>query len=160
MTLIIGIILVSNLRKGEVPETKPRISKPGEDMQEKWYIRFSVKDQTSTAYTEEAGAPLAANGKEYFIGGIAVHPRYPGSDPRIPLIPFGTKIYLTKPITIQGQEYSTLTVMDTGDIYYGLWSGSPYWFDVYFGQSTYYNGKVAREYGTLPVDYYWYEEWK
>jgi len=129
----------------------------------KWYIEFSVKDQHSTAYTEEVGAPLASNGQPYFFGGVAVHPRYPiqyGGDPRIPLIPYGTTIYPDKPIKIQGRYYSALTVMDTGDVDYGLWENHPYWFDVYYGSGDYWANQTARMYGTPLTSYSWYEEWR
>ena len=83
VTIIIALALLLTLTLKKAPQRSPQPSpKPAEG---KWYIQFSVKDQKSTAYTEEPGAPVAANGKGYFIGGIAVHPRYPvtsGGDPR------------------------------------------------------------------------------
>ena len=67
----------------------------------KWYIKFSVKNQKTTAYTEAASAPVSSAGKEYFIGSGAVHPRYPlnaGGEARNPIIPFGTILYLDEPL--------------------------------------------------------------
>jgi len=148
--------------------TQPKSPPPSkkllpESQPTKWYIQFSVKDQHSTAYTEEVGAPLAANGQPYYLGGIAVHPRYPiqyGGDPRTPLIPYGTVIYPEKPIKIQGDYYNALTVMDTGDVDYGLWENHPYWFDVYYGSGNYWANQSARSFGTPLTSYSWYEEWR
>ena len=159
--IIIALALLLTLTLKKPPQRSPQPApKPAEG---KWYIQFSVKDQKSTAYTEEPGAPVAANGKGYFIGGIAVHPRYPvtsGGDPREPILPFGTVVYLEKPIKVQGQEFKTLKVMDTGDVNYGLWPNSPYWFDVYYGTGNFYNRQDARDYGVPRVNYFWYEEWR
>ena len=159
--IIIALALLLTLTLKKPPQRSPQPApKPAEG---KWYIKFSVKDQKSTAYTEEPGAPVAANGKEYFIGGIAVHPRYPvnsGGDPREPILPFGTVIYLEKPIKVQGQEFKTFRVMDTGDVNYGLWPDYPYWFDVYYGTDNFYNRRDARDYGVPLVNYSWYEEWQ
>lgn len=160
--LLLIIVIIPGCSKKK--ESSPPAKKPPIVTKEaKWYIQFSVKDQRSTAYTEESGAPLAANAQPYYFGGIAVHPRYPvqyGGDPRTPLIPFGTTIYPEKPVKIQGQEYTALTVMDTGDVNYGLWENHPYWFDVYYGGGDYWTNKAARAYGTPVTSYYWYEEWK
>ncbi len=165
--LFFGLVLIltitvpgcSKKKESSPPPKKPPIVAK----QPKWYIRFSVKDQRTTAYTEEVGAPKASNGQPYFLGGIAVHPRYPiqyGGDPRTPLIPFGTVIYPEKPIKIQGQEYTALTVMDTGDVTYGLWESHPYWFDVYSGSGNYWANQEASKFGIPLTSYYWYEEWK
>lgn len=159
--IIIALALLLSLTLKKAPQRSPQPAP--KSAEGKWYIKFSVKDQKSTAYTEEPGAPVAANGKEYFIGGIAVHPRYPvnsGGDLREPILPFGTVIHLEKPIKIQGQEFKILRVMDTGDINYGLWPNYPYWFDVYYGTGNFYNNRDARDYGTLLVNYCWYEEWR
>lgn len=150
------------------PLKKPPITDPGQKDKNpagsgKWYVQFTVNNQKTTAYTEEASAPRPSNGKSYFIGGIAVHPRYPvndGGDPRVPLLPYGTEIHLLKPVDIQGQQYRSLKVMDTGDINHRLWPGHPYWFDIYYGSTQYYSDKNARNYGTDLVDYTWFEEWK
>lgn len=164
LILAVSISLFSyyQYRKDESPEAKLKITEPdNEDY--KWYVRFTAKEQKSTAYTEEANAPKPANGESYFPGGIAVHPRYPvqsGGEPRQPILPFGTEIHLMEPIKVQGQEYSSLTVIDTGDVNYGLWSAYPYWFDVYFGTNNYYNNKDASDYGVPLKSYYWYEEWE
>lgn len=159
---VIGIVFIGLLFSLIPKKTPPRPPQPVEK-EGKWYVQFAVKNQKSTAYTEESGAPVAASGKEYCIGGIAVHPRYPvnsGGDPLEPLLPFGTIIYLEKPIKIQGQEFTYLKVIDTGDVNYRLWSAHPYWFDVYHGTGNYYNNKDARDYGVPLVNYSWYEEWK
>lgn len=168
-TIILFFILIT-LTITSIPScssdkgSKPPVKKPRlETRQPKWYIQFTVRDQRSTAYTEEVGAPLAANGQPYFLGGIAVHPRVPiqyGGDPRKPLIPFGTVIYPEKPITIQGNSYTALTVMDTGDVDYGLWENHPYWFDVYYGSGDYWANQAARKFGTPLTSYSWYEEWR
>jgi hypothetical protein len=158
--IFISVLANTWFARKDKEEPKLKITGP-ED--KKWYVRFSVKRQKTTAYVEETNAPLAASGQTYFTGGIAVHPRYPvqsGGDPVEPLLPFNTVIYLEKPIVIQGQKYTSLTVMDTGDVNYRLWNSYPYWFDVYFGPANYYNIKEAQAYGTPLVDYYWYEEWK
>lgn len=163
--VVIGIILIALfflIIPKKSPQRSPRPVQPV-DKDSQWYIQFSVKNQKSTAYTEESGAPVAANGKSYFIGGIAVHPRYPvnsGGKPREPLIPFGTEIYLEKPIKVQGQEFTTLKVMDTGDVNYLLWPDYPYWFDIYSGTGNYYNTKDAKDYGAPLVNYTWYEKWR
>lgn len=147
------------------PSRKPTPQLPQKytEKQLKWYIKFSVKKQKSTAYTEEAGAPLAANGKSYYIGGAAVHPRYPlqeGGKATVPLIPFGTVIHFKNPIKVQGRELKSMTIIDTGDVNYGLWPSYPYWFDIFWGSTNYYNDKGARDYGAHLIDYYWYEPWK
>ncbi|MGE5391035.1 MAG: hypothetical protein ACM3PE_08210 [Deltaproteobacteria bacterium] len=161
MLLFITALSGCSSKKESSPQpAKKPLSKKQEP---KWYIQFSVKDQHSTAYTEEAGAPLAANGQPYYLGGVAVHPRYPiqyGGDPRTPLLPFGTVIYPDKPIKIQGDYYNALTVMDTGDVDYGLWENHPYWFDVYYGSGNYWANQTARKFGTPLTSYSWYEEWR
>lgn len=127
-----------------------------------WYIKFSVKNQKTTAYTEAASAPVSSAGKEYYIGSGAVHPRYPlnaGGEARNPIIPFGTTLYLDEPIEILGQKHDTLVVNDTGDVYYGLWPSHPYWVDIYFGQTNYYNNKSASNAGVKLINYSWYEPW-
>lgn len=163
--LMLGFILY--LYYATQPSRKPApvepTPQPPVEQKFNWYMEFSVKQQKSTAYTEEPGAPVAANGKDYFIGGIAVHPRYPlrdGGDATVPIIPFGTVIYFDKPINVLGQDLSSMTVIDTGDVNYRLWSSYPYWFDIYWGSTNYYNNKSARDYGTDLVDYHWYERWQ
>lgn len=150
-------------QKPQQPDKLIKDEKPKDDEDLKWYVQFSVKNQKSTAYTEEVGAPVAANGENYIIGACAVHPQYPinqGGKPRKPIINFGTHIHLSEPVSIQGNLYDTLLVNDTGDVYYGLWSDSHYWIDLYFGQSSYWNNVAAGKYGIKPVNYYWFEEWK
>jgi hypothetical protein len=158
--LIFSLYYATHPNRKPAPQT-PAPSQPAENAH--WYIRFSVRQQKVTAYTEEAGAPRAANGKNYYIGGIAVHPRYPvtnGGNPVIPILPFGTVIHFKEPIKIQGTDRSSLTVIDTGDVNYRLWSSHPYWFDIFWGSTNYYNSKSARDFGARLVDYYWYEPWK
>lgn len=144
------------------PGKKPLPQKQTETAKAKWYIEFSVKDQKSTAYTEAANAPVSSAGREYFIGSGAVHPRYPlnsGGEARSPIIPFGTTLYLQKPLEVQGQHYTELVVNDTGDVYYGLWPSHPYWVDVYFGTTNYYNQQNASAAGVKLINYKWYEPW-
>lgn len=125
-----------------------------------WYVQFSVKNQKSTAYVEEAGAPLASSGISYFIGGVAVHPLYPGASPLDPAIPFGTTIFLNKPVEVQGQSLQAFKVIDTGDVNFGRFGSSPYWFDIFWGTAGYYNTRQASDYGAKTVDYYWFEPWR
>ncbi|MEA1962343.1 MAG: hypothetical protein U9N81_13930 [Bacillota bacterium] len=153
-----------------VPETKkpdivqPEVPEKTETKQKtSWYVKFSVEDQKSTSYTEETGAPVSASGKTYTLGSGAVHPLYPlnaGGNALTPIIPFGTTIFLTKPIDILGEKYDQLVIKDTGDVYYGLWRNSPYWVDVYYGRSNSYNIKSAQNYGVNPISYSWYEPWR
>lgn len=148
-------------RKPDISQTPLNNSKQSQDY--KWYIEFSVEQQKSTAYTEASSAPVAANGHSYYYGGVAVHPRYAlqyGGKATEPIIPFGTEIFLKKPITVQGEEKKSLIVTDTGDVNYGLWPEHPYWFDIYWGNTNYYNDKDARQYGSHLTDYYWYEPWE
>lgn len=159
-------IWISSIQKPEEkPLDKQDIVEKDNDAETKtyWYVKFSVKEQKSTAYTEEAYAPKAANAGDYFISGGAVHPRYPlqsGGNALKAIIPFGTRIYLSEAVEIQGKEYNSLVINDTGDVNYGLWRNSPYWVDVYFGRSEYWNIKNARDYGVKSINYYWFEPWK
>lgn len=165
--LVVFLIYTQSSRNNTpAPTKKPDIVQPesseksGENIN--WFIHFSVKEQKSTAYTEEVGAPVAANGKTYFVGGGAVHPRYPlnqGGEARTPILPFGTRIFLSEPIDILGTMYDSLVIMDTGDVNYGLWKNHPYWVDVYYGQSSRYNLGQAGKYGVNIISYSWYEAW-
>lgn len=158
LLIIATTLLIANNQKNKVnpkPEVKNSETKEGE-----WYVVFSVKDQKVTAYVDEATVSLSSSGRNYFTGAVAVHPIYSGADPRKPIIPFGTTLYLDKPIMVQGQERTSFEVIDTGDVYYRLWSEYPYWFDVYFGTGNYYNRKDARDFGTDLVSYYWVEKWR
>jgi len=165
--IILLTVIIDNSRKhiSQKP-AEPDSSDIQPDSEEEevhWYIKFSVENQRATAYVEEAYAPVAANGQDYFIGGAAMHPLYPvnyGGSPLEPIIPFGTTLYLSEAIEVQGREYTSVQVMDTGDIYYGLWPESPYWLDIYFGTANYYNHLDARAFGTDEVSYYWFEEWR
>ncbi|PKM76389.1 MAG: hypothetical protein CVU90_12805 [Firmicutes bacterium HGW-Firmicutes-15] len=151
------------------PEQKPippaeTVQPEGETakVEPKWYIQFSVKGQKSTYYTEAAQAPASASAKGYFLGSGAVHPLHPlnaGGEARQPIIPFGTRLYLSEPVEIQGNKYDSLLVNDTGDVYYGLWHNYPYWVDVYAGQTNYYTNKAAFKSGVKLIDYYWYQPW-
>jgi 3D (Asp-Asp-Asp) domain-containing protein len=144
------------------PSKKPVPEKKIDASKAKWYIQFSVKEQKATAYTEAASAPASSAGREYFIGSGAVHPRYPlnsGGEARSPIIPFGTTLYLLEPVEVQGEKYSELVVNDTGDVYYGLWPSHPYWVDVYFGTTNYYNQQSASKAGVKLINYRWYEPW-
>lgn len=159
MGFIFSLYYFSQIARKPAPEKLPQQV----EKNLKWYMQFSVKQQKSTAYTEEPNAPLAANGAGYYIGGVAVHPRYSlreGGKATTPIIPFGTVIHLQEPIKVQGQEFNSMTVIDTGDVNYRLWPEYPYWFDIYWGSTNYYNAKSARDYGTHLVNYSWYEPWK
>lgn len=142
----------------EVPQ-KPLMIPEEQQAETEWYVKFSVQDQKSTAYLEYGGVRPSSGGN-YYIGGVAVHPIYPGADPRQPIIPYGTMIYLEQPITVNGRQMSAFKVFDTGDIYYGRYGATPYWFDVFLGRGNYYADKSAIEYGIRTVDYYWYEAWR
>jgi len=131
-------------------------------VQPRWYMQFSVQGQKSTYYTEAAQAPASSSSQGYFLGSGAVHPLSPlnaGGEARQPIIPFGTRLYLSQPIEIQGNSYDSLVVNDTGDVYYGLWRQYPYWVDVYAGTTNYYSQKDALKSGVDVIDYYWYEPW-
>ncbi len=166
LLIISATLIIANSRdkisqKPTAPDSSETQPQDNEDLQ--WYIKFSVENQRATAYVEEAYAPVAANGQAYFIGGVAMHPFYPinaGGSPLKPAIPFGTTLYLEKPVKVQGQEYTSFQVMDTGDVYYILWPEYPYWVDIYFGTANYYNQLDANNFGTDQVSYYWIEEWR
>lgn len=147
----------------QMPSKKPDIVRPEKDQDLTWYIEFTVRDQKSTSYTEETGAPKAASGSHYFLGSGAVHPMYRlnfGGDPRKPIIPFGTVLYFDEPVLVHDKYYDQLIVNDTGDVYYGLWPASPYWVDVYYGASNSYNIRSAGKYGVKNISYKWYEKWQ
>ncbi|MGI5880373.1 MAG: hypothetical protein ACOX6L_07250 [Syntrophomonadaceae bacterium] len=157
--LFIMIIAVAIRQPGPAKNPSPQIDSP----EPEWYVVFSVNNQKATAYTEAAQAPISSGGQEYALGTIAVHPLVPsqyGGDPRVPMIPFNTEIILSRPMTIQGNEYDTLKVIDTGDINYRLWAEYPYWIDVFHGTTNYYSNKAALNYGTDLIDYYWVEKWR
>ncbi|CFW97582.1 Uncharacterized [Syntrophomonas zehnderi OL-4] len=144
------------------PAKKPAPTQEFPQGESKWYIQFSVKQQKATAYTEATSAPVSSAGKKYFIGSGAVHPRYPlnaGGEARSPIIPFGTIIYLSKPIEIAGQKHNSLVINDTGDVYYGLWPAHPYWVDIYHGSTNRYSVKSADQAGIRLIDYTWFEPW-
>lgn len=170
--LILSLFLASYFffRSAYQPETKPL---PPSELNEPpvlppvpephWYVRFSVDNQKSTYYTEHPQAPASASARGYFLGSGAVHPLHPlnqGGEARQPIIPFGTTLFLAKPVMIQGDWYDTLQVNDTGDIYYGLWRNYPYWVDVYAGATNYYTQKAALEGGVDLINYHWYQAWK
>jgi 3D (Asp-Asp-Asp) domain-containing protein len=167
--VVLFLFLFYIIQANRDPELKP-IPKPETTEQQetgnvesKWYIQFSVNSQKSTYYTEAASAPASASAKGYYIGSGAVHPLYPlnaGGSALKPIIPFGTRLYLSKPIEVQGNTYDSLVVNDTGDVYYGLWSKYPYWVDVYAGTANYWSNKQAFNAGIDLIDYYWYEPWK
>lgn len=166
LVLFFGIYFVFQARQKPEPKPIPDPDsvqlKPDDSVQPQWYVQFSVKNQKSTYYTEAVRAPASASAQGYFIGSGAVHPQYPlneGGEARKPIIPFGTRLYLSRPIEIQGQSYDYLVVNDTGDVYYGLWRKYPYWVDVYAGTANYYNNKNALQAGVDLIDYYWYEPW-
>lgn len=163
LIFLVSWLVYKDYRQANPPPAKKSVPNKIIDQAEpKWYIKFSVKNQKTTAYTEAASAPVSSAGKEYFIGSGAVHPRYPinaGGEARNPIIPFGTILYLDEPIDILGQKHDTLVVNDTGDVYYGLWPSHPYWIDVYYGTSNYYNIKSAGQAGVKLISYSWFEPW-
>ena len=113
--LIYRIYFIAQTRQKPAPKPLPAPDlvqvDPGSPVQPKWYVQFSVKDQKRTYYTEAARAPASASAKGYFIGSGAVHPQFPlngGGEARQPIIPFGTRIYLSEPIDIQGNQYNSL----------------------------------------------------
>lgn len=142
------------------PAPSPAPSEPQPAPEPQWYVQFTVKNTKITAYTESSYALPASSGQPYTLGGIAVHPIYPGADPRIPRIPFGTRVYLNKPVVINGQNYDTFTVIDTGDVNYRLWSQRPYWFDIYYGPADYWSNQGAKKFGVQERDYTWFEKWR
>lgn len=160
---VIGLIVAAAtiwwITRGE-PEQKPIPQEP----EKEWYVIFYAQNQKATAYTNYSGYNvLSSSGKPYFFGGVAVHPRYPvnaGGDPLKPIIPYNTVLYLTEPLLINGESFSTLHVIDTGDVNYRLYSGSPYWIDVYHGSGDYWSIINSKEFGIKDVDYYWVEKWK
>jgi hypothetical protein len=105
----------------------------------------SQYNQNSTAYTDTQ----TASGNAPYVGIVAVH--HDGSGD--PYIPFGTTIYYSNSVSIQGDDYSSFDVEDTGDRDFVQ---SDYWTDVYFGQPTEENEKACMDYGNNLVDYhYW-----
>lgn len=159
LLLFAGVLYGRYRQQHSIPQ-KPIPSQPEPISEPEWYVQFTVKKQKITAYTEQSGARRASSGQNYSQGVIAVHPLYPGIDPRIPLIPFDTLVWLNEPVEIHGQAYDSFRVIDTGDIYYGLWGKTPYWFDIYYGTGTYYNNKGARDFGVKERDYNWVEKWR
>ncbi|NLU50676.1 MAG: hypothetical protein GXX09_09790 [Syntrophomonadaceae bacterium] len=125
----------------------------------RWVMTVNVvTDQRATAYTESTGARPASSGQPYTLGSVAVHPETPGGDPTKPIIPYGTTIRLINPkhITIQGQKFNHLKVIDTGDVYWSLRNESPYWIDLYFGTTGSWSYREASRFGVKKVDYYWF----
>lgn len=167
LLIILATLLIANSRN-QISLKPPPLDSSGIESEQdlsdaEWYIKFSVENQQATAYVGESYRPIAASGEVCFIGGLAMHPLYPlnkGGNPLEPVIPFGTTLYLEEPILVQGQEYKSFQVMDTGDVYYGLWRDSPYWLDIYFGTANYYNRQDAKAFGTQRVNYYWIEKWR
>jgi len=144
-------------------ETRPEPEKKPLPQEKEWYVMFSVQNQKATAYTNHSGNVLSSSGQPYFFGAVAVHPRYPvnaGGDPLQPIIPYNTILYLKEPLQINVQSFSTLKVIDTGDINYRLYPDSPYWIDVYHGSGDYWSIINAQEFGIKEIDYYWIEKWK
>lgn len=158
LLLLLAVLCAMIIKKppAEAPQ-KPLVV---EEPETQWYIRFYVQNQKTTAYVEPNLEQLASSGGGYYIGGVAVHPLKPGSDPRNPIIPFGTMIYLDEPLQVQGREMSAFKVIDTGDVAYGRYGSTPYWFDIYWGQSDYYNVQEASKFGIKTVNFYWYEPWR
>lgn len=162
LIFVVSYFIYQGQRQSEPQPNKKPVPEQVETVKPNWYIQFSVKNQKTTAYTEAVNAPVSSAGKEYFIGSGAVHPRYPlnsGGEARSPIIPFGTTLYLEEPVEVQGQKHTSLVVNDTGDVYYGLWPAHPYWVDVYFGSTNYYNQQSANEAGVKLIDYSWFEPW-
>lgn len=70
-----------------------------------------------------------------------------------PYIPFGTRIYYENAVTIQGNQYASFDVQDTGDLDFIL---SDYWTGLYFGVSTASSEKAVADYGQPTVTYGYY----
>jgi hypothetical protein len=163
------LIFLGNPKPEQKPPPPTDIAQPQPEeeitkVEPKWYVQFSVKGQKSSYYTEAPQAPASASAsaKGYFLGSGAVHPRYPlnaGGEARQPIIPFGTRLYLSEPVEILGNKYDSLVVNDTGDVYYRLWRNYPYWVDIYAGQTNYYTNKAALKSGVKMIDYSWYQPW-
>ncbi len=163
--ICVALVLISGLLYGGYyqapkPAPKPLPSQPEEINDPEWYVQFTVKGQKVTAYTGSSAGTKASSGDACYLGSVAVHPIYPGIDPRKPIIPYGTEIILNEPIVVQGNSFSSFTVIDTGDIYYGRYGETPYWFDVYYGNANYQNIKASREFGIDTRDYTWIEKWR
>lgn len=110
-----------------------------------WNVR---SDQDSTAYTASTSA-RTASGVVPKVGMAAVHQYSSGT----PYIPFGTRIYYENLVTIQGNDYASFDVEDTGDLNFRRTS---YWTDLYFGTSTSANNTAALNYGINTVTYGYY----
>lgn len=162
IVLVVSLVLGSAVWLWLSQKTFPPPAKktPPVEKEYHWYVRFSVKNQSTSAYVGEADATLSASGNRYFIGAVAVHPLYSGASPLAPIIPFGTTLFLDAPITVQGQSRNAFKVIDTGDVKFGRFGSYPYWFDIYWGAPNDYNTREALVYGTKLVDYYWIEPWR
>lgn len=106
-------------------------------------------NQDSTMYLE-TGNPCAS-GVYPYLGCVAVHRK--STTDYSPVIPFGTTInYLSDSVNINGRNFESFTVEDTGDKDYVR---STYWTDVYGGANTSANRTMAWNYGVKKVDISW-----
>ena len=92
-----------------------------------------------------------ASGVYPYVGCVAVH-RVSSTD-STPIFPFGTAIhYQGSSVNISGINYSNFTVTDTGD---PSFTRTTYWTDVYGGERTEANLKMAINYGVKKVTFTW-----
>lgn len=100
----------------------------------------NASDQEYTAYANLNR--YGASTWEVFTGDIAVHPVKNGCGARCPVLPWGTRVYLSTPSTGVSIEegdgytrtYTSFSVVDTGDLTWSLHPKSTYWIDIYFGR--------------------------
>lgn len=132
---------------------------PPAQSQPSWVMALNiVKAQPTTTYTGSPASGPSASGRPYYPGSVAVHPRTPESDPRDPIIPFGTRIHLLNPeyMTIQGQKFRSFEVVDTGDVNWSLHGESPYWIDIYYGPTSGWSYQHAANHGVRTANFYWF----
>jgi|GEM_PF-1591498 len=110
-------------------------------------------NQDSTAYVANAGAKTAS-GVTPQVGMCAMYPKVTtrkGSTTNT-MIKFGTPIYMTNSVNVNGKWCSYFTVTDRGN----PCGRTNYWIDIYFGQKTDATYKAAVNYGIRKVSYYYY----
>lgn len=108
-----------------------------------------VYSQDSTMFLETGNN--CASGVYPYVGCVAVHKK--SATNAEPVIPFGTRItYLSGSVNINGSYFDTFTVEDTGD---SKFVRSTYWTDVFGGENTEANRKMAAQYGVQTVVISW-----
>lgn len=109
----------------------------------------SATGQQSTMYLA-TGNPCAS-GKYPYIGCVAVHRK--SKTDKSPILPFGTCIrYTSSSVKIAGKSYNNFIIEDTGD---AAFTRTTYWTDVYGGDNTTANRKMAANYGVKTVSIEW-----